>query len=84
MREREPLSTLPVFLCHEPISNMPYRKNSLISFLRTFGFITAGLLTLPVFLDVTGIWLAVPLAELLTLFISMALILRYRKRYLYL
>jgi len=58
--------------------------SAIISFLRTFGFITAGLLILPVFLDITGIWLAVPLAELLTLFISMALILRYRKRYLYL
>lgn len=58
--------------------------SAIISFLRTFVFITAGLLVLPVFLNVTGIWLAVPLAELLALIVSAALILRYRTHYQYL
>lgn len=58
--------------------------SAIVSFLRTLGFITVGLLILPVFLNVTGIWLAVPLAEFLTLFISIALIFRYRKCYQYL
>ena len=58
--------------------------SAIISFLRTLVFITAGLLVLPVFLNVTGIWLAVPLAELLALIVSAALILRYRTHYQYL
>lgn len=58
--------------------------SAIISFLRTLVFITAGLLVLPVFLNVTGIWLAVPLAELLALIVSVALILRYRTHYQYL
>lgn len=58
--------------------------SAIISFLRTLGFITSGLLVLPVFLNVTGLWLAVPLAELLTLFVSITLIFRYKKNYQYL
>jgi len=58
--------------------------SAIISFLRTLVFITAGLLVLPVFLNVTGIWLAVPLAEMLALIVSAALILRYRTHYQYL
>lgn len=58
--------------------------SAIISFLRTLVFITAGLLVLPVFLNVTGIWLAVPLSELLALIVSAALILRYRTHYQYL
>ena len=60
------------------------KVSAIISFLRTLVFITAGLLVLPVFLNVTGIWLAVPLAELLALIVSAALILRYRTHYQYL
>lgn len=41
--------------------------SALVSFLRTFGWITALLLTLPRVWGVTGVWLAVPAAELLTL-----------------
>lgn len=58
--------------------------SAIISFLRTLVFITAGLLVLPVFLNVTGIWLAVPLAEFLALVVSIAFIFRYRKFYQYL
>ena len=60
------------------------KVSAIISFLRTLVFITAGLLVLPVFLNVTGIWLAVPLSELLALIVSAALILRYRTHYQYL
>ena len=54
-----------------------------ISFLRTFGFITVFLLALPRFLEVTGVWLAVPLAELLTFILTIYLIFRHRKQYNY-
>lgn len=42
------------------------KRSALLSFMRTFGLIGALLLILPVFLGVTGVWLAVPAAELLT------------------
>lgn len=46
------------------------KVSALISFMRTFAFILVGLLLLPRFLDVDGIWLAVPFAEILTMGIS--------------
>lgn len=52
------------------------KASAAISFLRTFGFITVFLLTLPRFLGVTGVWLAVPLAELFTLMLTAYLICR--------
>ena len=60
------------------------KVSAIISFLRTFGFITAFLLILPRFLDVTGVWLAIPIAELLTLILTISLITKYRKHYNYL
>lgn len=42
------------------------KLSAILSFLRTFGLITVLLLTLPRLLGVTGVWLAVPAAELLT------------------
>ncbi len=55
-----------------------------LSFLRTFGFLTAALLTLPLFLQAAGVWLAVPAAELLTLILSACFVWHYRKQYQYL
>lgn len=54
-----------------------------LSFLRTFGFLVIGLLTLPIVLKEVGVWLAVPLAELLTLFLSAFFLWRYRDKYHY-
>lgn len=59
------------------------KASATISFLRTFGCITIFLLILPRFLQVTGVWLAIPIAELLTLLLTIYLIFRYRKRYKY-
>lgn len=55
-----------------------------ISFLRTFGLITISLLILPRFFKVIGVWLAIPIAELVTLIVAIFLIFVYRKRYNYL
>lgn len=60
------------------------KVSAIISFLRTFGFITAFLLILPRFLNVTGVWLAIPIAELLTFILTICLIARHRKHYNYL
>lgn len=57
--------------------------SALISFMRTFGFITMGLLFLPIYFNVKGVWLAVPLAEFATLFLSVGFIVYYRKTYHY-
>lgn len=50
------------------------KASATISFLRTFGFITVFLLALPKFLGVTGVWLAVPLAEFFSLMVAVYLI----------
>ena len=49
------------------------KLSALISFLRTFGFIMIGLLIMPQFIGITGVWVAVPIAEILTLCISLYL-----------
>ena len=59
------------------------KASATISFLRTFGFITVSLLVLPRFLEVTGVWLAVPFAELFTLMLTVYLLCRHRKQYNY-
>ena len=59
------------------------KASAAISLLRTFGFITVFLLVLPRFLEVTGVWLAVPLAEIFTLMLTIYLLCRHRKQYHY-
>lgn len=46
------------------------KVSAAISFLRTFGFITVLLFVLPGVFGVTGVWLAIPVAELLTFTLS--------------
>ncbi len=60
------------------------KVSAIISFLRTFGFIMVLLWILPKVLNVTGVWLAIPIAELLTLMLTIYLIFKYRKHYDYL
>lgn len=57
--------------------------SAILSFLRTFGFITISLLILPSLIDINGIWLAVPIAEALTLFLTVIFIYRYKNKYDY-
>ena len=57
--------------------------SALISFLRTMVFQCAAVLILPVFLEVDGIWLAVAVAETLTLLVTLVLLAKYRKTYRY-
>ncbi len=54
-----------------------------ISFVRTIVFEAGAVLLLPVFFDVDGVWMALPVAEGLTLIISIACLLFFRKRYGY-
>ena len=54
--------------------------SALISFLRTFVFIIGAILLLPILLDVDGIWLAIPVAELFACLITTPLLLWYGKK----
>ncbi len=47
------------------------KLSAILSFLRTFGLITVLLLTLPDFLGVMGVWLAVPIAEFITMIVAL-------------
>ncbi len=58
--------------------------SAVISFLRTFGFITVFLLVLPEFWQVKGVWSAVPFAEFLTFMLAIYLVYKYYKHYNYL
>lgn len=49
------------------------KNSAIISFCRTFVFIVLSLLTLPNLLGITGVWLAIPVAEFLTCFLSIIL-----------
>lgn len=57
--------------------------SAILSFLRTFVFLTACLLFLPLFWGVDGIWLAVPVAEVMALFVSVYYLIRFKKVYQY-
>lgn len=46
------------------------KTSAMISFMRTFLFLVAGIALLPKVWGIDGVWLAVPLAELLTLFLA--------------
>ena len=55
--------------------------SAIISFVRTFGMIVANILILPQLIGVNGIWLAVPIAEFFTIFLSIYYF--YKMRHVY-
>ena len=57
--------------------------SAILSFLRSFVFLTSCLLFLPLFWGVDGIWLAVPVAEVMALFVSVYYLVRFKKVYQY-
>lgn len=56
------------------------KVSAVISFLRTFGLITVFLFVLPQVLKETGVWLAVPLAELVTFMLTAVFLARHFPR----
>ncbi len=59
------------------------KVSAVLSLLRTFGFVSTGLLILPKVCGITGVWLAVPAAECIVFAISISCLLHYRKQYGY-
>ncbi len=57
--------------------------SAFLSFLRTFGLLSGGILLLPRFWGITGVWLAVPVAEGIMFWVSIFMLLYHRKRYGY-
>ena len=57
--------------------------SALISFLRTFIFQIAVVIILPMILDLTGIWLSVPVSELFAFLITIFFFAKMRKKYGY-
>ncbi len=57
--------------------------SALISFLRTFVFIVGMLLILPNLLGETGVWLSIPIAEILGTIVSIYLLKKYKNTYHY-
>jgi len=58
--------------------------SAVLSLLRSFGLVTAGLLVLPKLCGLVGVWLAVPIAEGIVFLLSLLCLYQYRKRYGYL
>jgi len=59
------------------------KASAAISFLRTFGFLTAALLILPGVMGITGVWLAVPAAEACAFAVAVCFVLKNRRKYNY-
>lgn len=59
------------------------KVSAILSFLRTFGLLAGGILLLPKICGLTGIWLAVPVAEGIMFLVSVACLLNYKEKYSY-
>lgn len=59
------------------------KLSAVLSFLRTFGLILVFLLILPEFMGAAGVWLAVPIAELLTMVAALSFLYHNKDRYHY-
>lgn len=59
------------------------KVSAIISVMRTLIFQTASVLILPVFLGINGIWLAITVAELITLVFTSVFLITNRKKYNY-
>ena len=57
--------------------------SAVLAFSRTFVFTVISMLVLPALLGVTGIWLATPVAEWMSIILSAAIFLKYKERYHY-
>lgn len=60
------------------------RVSAFISFLRTLVFIVGSVLILPRFLGIDGLWLSIPVAEVLTFGVTVILFIRFGRFYQYL
>ncbi len=55
------------------------KVSAVLSFLRTFGLLCGGILLLPRLFVITGVWMAVPMAEGIMFFVSLGCLIYYRE-----
>lgn len=55
--------------------------SAILAFVRSFVFMLISLLTLPVILGVTGVWLATPVAEIMAICLSYVMFVKHKKVY---
>ncbi len=56
------------------------KVSAVLSFLRTFGLLCGGILLLPRLFGITGVWMAVPMAEGIMFFVSLGCLIYYQER----
>ncbi len=59
------------------------KVSAILSFIRTFVLLVGALLILPLLFEINGVWLAMPVAEFSSLFLSIYYLLKLRKQYRY-
>ncbi len=59
------------------------KVSAFISAIRTLGLISTSIILLPNIFGINGVWMAVPVAEFITLFISLYLFNKYKDIYMY-
>lgn len=59
------------------------KVSAIISFLRTLVFVVVCILIFPIFFGITGVWIAIPVAELLSLIVSLFFLNKYKSFYHY-
>lgn len=74
---------LNIFVCAMFTALSNGKISAILSLLRTFGFVIAGLLILPKLYGILGIWLAIPVAEGIVFIISIIYLIYYKKQYGY-
>ncbi len=57
--------------------------STIVALSRGLAFVVVGTAVLPIFFDINGIWMTMPFAESMTLFLSVYIIRRYREKYQY-
>lgn len=57
--------------------------SAILSFMRTFLFLVVSLVTLPVIFGLNGVWYSSPLAEGISLIVSLFFVIKYRNKYHY-
>lgn len=55
------------------------KVSAVLSFLRTFGLLCGGILLLPRLFGITGVWMAMPMAEGIMFFVSLGCLIYYRE-----
>lgn len=59
------------------------KVSAIIAFSRTFIFLVGTIIILPIIFDINGLWLAVPISEILALILSIYFFKKYKKEYNY-